>query len=235
MPLPLSSNIETPVLQELFAVGGSDDVRFLYERLISYFPSLSDAEISAIRAGEQKFWKKMVQRAGKTLDENNLIRRDRGIWSLTEKGRKAVETESEGIIFTTIEIENESLSHRQIQEMLVQIAEILGFYGETEFQYYDVVWREKTNQQRLSHVFEVQSKGNIDSAFAKLKRAYDAQRSKIFLILDSERDATRAEKSLAQEFRELENILVIISFVEVRKIHENLSAIAKLLPSFLRA
>ena len=235
MPLPLSSNIETPILQELSAVGGTDDVRFLYERLISYFPSLSDSEIRAIKAGEQKFWKKIVQRAGRMLDENNLIKRERGIWSLTEKGRKSVQLELAGIIFATRDIENETLSHRQVQEMLVQIAEMLGFNGETEFQYYDVVWREKTNHQRLSHVFEVQSKGNLDSAFAKLKRAYDAQRSKIFLILDSERDANRAQKSLAQEFREIENILVILSFVELRKIHENLASIAKFLPAFLRA
>ena len=235
MPLPLSSNIETPILQELSAVGGTDDVRFLYERLISYFPSLSDAEISLIKAGEHRFWKKAVQKAGKMLDESHLIRRDRGIWSLTEKGRKSVEQETEGIIFTTAEIETEVLSHKQIQEMLVRIGEILGFAGETEYQYYDVVWREKNNYQRLSHVFEVQSKGNLDSAFAKLKRAHDAQRSKIFLILDSERDANRAQKSLAQEFRELENVLVILSFVELKKIHENLSSIAKFLPSFLRA
>ena len=235
MPLPLSANIETPILQELAAVGGTDDVRFLYIRLISYFPSLSDADISAIRAGEQKFWKKIVQKAGKTLDENQLIIRDRGIWSLTESGRRSVELESQGIIFTTPDFENDALSHRQVQEMLVEIADILGFSGETEFQYYDVVWREKNNRQRLSHVFEVQSKGNIDSAFAKLKRAYDAQRSKIFLILDNERDANRAARSLSQEFRELENILVILSFPELRKIHENLTSIADFLPAFLRA
>ena len=215
MPLPLSPNIETPILQELSAVGGTDDVRFLYVRLISYFPSLSDAEISAIKAGEQKYWKKAVQKAGKILDENNLIRRERGIWSLTEKGRKSVEAETDGII--------------------VKIGEILGFYAETEFQYYDVVWRETPQSQRLSHVFEVQSKGNLDSAFAKLKRAHDAQRSKIFLILSSERDTNRANKSLMQEFRELENVLMILSFVELRKIHENLSAIADFLPNFLRA
>jgi hypothetical protein len=235
MPLPLSSNIETPILQELSAVGGTDDVRFLYERLIPYFPSLSDAEISVIKSGAQRYWKKAVQKAGRTLDENNLIHRERGIWSLTERGRKLVEAEAQGIIFTTIDVENEPLSHKQIQEMLVQIGEILGFYGETEYQYYDVVWRETTNNQRLSHVFEVQSKGNLDSAFAKLKRAHDAQRSKIFLILDNERDANRALKSLAQEFRELENVLVIMSFVELRKIHENLRSIGKFLPSFLRA
>ncbi|HVE60088.1 MAG TPA: winged helix-turn-helix domain-containing protein [Pyrinomonadaceae bacterium] len=235
MPLPFSPNIETPVLQELSAVGGTDDVRFLYERLISYFPSLSDAEISAIKSGENRYWKKAVQKAGKTLDENKLIRRERGIWSLTDQGRRSVEAETKGIIFSKIEIENESLSHRQVQEMLVKIGEILGFYAETEFQYYDVVWRETPKNQRLSHVFEVQSKGNLDSAFAKLKRAHDAQRSKIFLILASERDTNRANKSLAQEFRELENILTILSFVELRKMHENLSSIAHLLPNFLRA
>ena len=233
MPLPLSTNVENPILHELYAVGGTDDVRFLYERLISYFPSLSDAEISAIKAGEQKSWRKLVQRAGKALDENNLIHRDRGIWSLTEKGRKSVLEESEGIIF--YKNETESLSHKQIQEMLVEIGEILGFCAETEFQFYDVVWRETPSSQRLSHVFEVQSKGNIDSAFAKLKRAFDAQRSKIFLILDSERDANRVQKSLAQEFRELESFLTVATFVEIRRIHENLSSISKILPSFLRA
>jgi hypothetical protein len=235
MPLPLSANIETPILHELSAVGGADDVRFLYERLISYFPSLSDAEISAIKVGNHRFWKKAVQKAGRSLDENKLIQRDRGIWTLTEKGKKWVEQETAGFIFTTNENENEALSHRQIQEMIVGIGEILGFYGEIEYQYYDVVWRERTNNQRLSHVFEVQSKGNIDSAFAKLKRAYDAQRSKIFLILDNERDANRAQRSLNQEFREIENVLTVLSFVELRKIHENLSSIARFLPNFLRA
>jgi hypothetical protein len=233
MPLPLSTNIETPILQELFALGGTDDVRFLYERLVSYFPSLSDAEISAIKSGEQKYWKKAVQKAGKSLDEENLLNRERGIWSLTEKGKRAVQAESEGIIFNkSVE---ESLSHKQIQEMLVKIGEILGFYAETEFQYYDVIWRETSKSPRLSHVFEVQSKGNLDSAFAKLKRAHDSQRSKVFLILSSERDSNRAQRSLAQEFRELENVLTILSFVELRKIHENLSSIADFLPNFLRA
>lgn len=233
MPLPLSQNVEIPILQELSAVGGTDDVRFLYERLISYFPSLSDAEISAIKSGEQKYWKKLVQRAGRILDENDLIRRERGVWSLTEKGSKTVAQETEGFIFQ--QNKNESLSHNQIQEMLCEIGEFLGYTAETEFQFYDVVWRETAYNQRLSHVFEVQSKGNIDSAFAKLKRAYDAQRSKIFLILDSERDANRVQKSLAQEFRELENVLNVLSFVEVRKIYENLTSIAKFLPNFLQA
>jgi hypothetical protein len=232
MPLPLSPKIETPILHELSAVGGTDDVRFLYQRLISYFPTLSDAEISAIKSGENKFWKKAVQKAGKALDGNDLIRRDRGLWSLTEKGRQTVAAETAGIIISTIE--NESLSHKQIQEMVVEIGQILGFHAETEFRFYDVVWRETPKSERLSHVFEVQSKGNIDSAFAKLKRAYDSQRSKIYLILDSERDSNRAQKSIDLEFREIEKVLTILSFAEIKRLYENLSAIADFLPGFLR-
>lgn len=234
MTLPLFVNIKIPVLHELFAVGGKDDVRFLYNRLIPYFPSLSDAEISLIRNGDLLHWKKSVQKAGKSLAVEKLIDRNKGIWKLTLTGKKAIEAETEGFILSKSIVENESLSHKNVQTMLVTIGEGLGFFAETEFQFYDVVWRETQRNQRLSHVFEVQSKGNLDSAFAKLKRAYDAQRSKIFLILSTERDTKRAERSLNQEFRELENVLTIISFVELNKIHDNISTISEFLPKFLR-
>ena len=229
--LPIYSNIETPILQELSAVGGADDVRFLYERLISYFPQLSDAEIRQIKSSQNKNWRKAVQKAGKSLDENNLIRRKYGFWSLTDKGKQVSAAETSGIIIT--KTQNDVLSHQDIQEMLCKVGEILGFYSEKEFEFYDVIWRESKISQRISHVFEVQSKGNIDSAFAKLKRAFDAQRSKPFLILSSERDTNRAAKSLTREFRELETVITILSFAELRKIHENLSAIAGFLPNFL--
>ncbi len=235
MSLPFAPNIEIPILQELSAVGGIDDVRFLYERLISYFPSLSDAELISIRSGQNKNWKKSVQKAGRILDENSLIVRERGLWKITDKGKRTAENETNGIIFTKSGVENGSLSHQEIQKLIVKIGNVLGFDAETEFQYYDVVWRENLTNTRLSHVFEVQSKGNLDSAFAKLKRAHDAERSKIFLILASERDTNRAHRSLTQEFRELEKVLTILSFVELRKVHDNLISIAEFLPNFLRA
>ncbi len=231
MSLPIYTNIETPVLHELSAVGGADDVRFLYERLMSYFPQLSDVEIRQIRNGKNQSWRKAVQKAGKSLDEQNLIRRERGFWSLTDIGKRVIEDETRGIIIT--KTQNDALSHQDIQQLVCEIGEILGFYSEKEFEYYDVIWRESEKSQRISHVFEVQSKGNIDSAFAKLKRAFDAQRTKPFLILTSERDSNRAAKSLNREFRELENVITILSFAELRKIHENLLAIARFLPKFL--
>ena len=232
MTLPLSPNIEIPILHELHAVGGTDELRYLYLRLISYFPSLSDAEISQIKFGSNKRWRGIVQKAGKVLDDEKYLRRQRGVWTLTEKGNRAALDESHGIVAT--ESKNEALSHADVQQMLCEIARILGFAAEREFEYYDVVWRETAEHQRLSHVFEVQSKGNIDSAFAKLKRAFDAQRSQPFLILASERDSRRAAESLKREFRELQNILIVLSFNEIRKIYENLDAIKEILPLLMK-
>lgn len=232
MPLPLTSNIEIPILQELVAVGGDDDVRFLYQRLVSYFPSLSDGELFEIRNNANRKWRAAVQKAGKSLNERQHIRRERGFWRITDAGRKLVELESDG--FAIAKTETVFLTHEGIQRMIVEIGEILGFYAVVEFEFYDVVWRANRDSQRISHVFEVQSKGNIDSAFAKLKRAFDAQRSQPFLILSSERDTNRAAQSLNREFREIQDALTILSFVELEKIHGNLSGIKDLLPKFLK-
>lgn len=231
MSIPVYKSLENPILQELSAVGGGDDVRFLYIRLIPYIPTLSDAEIFQIKNGKEIRWKNAVQKAGKSLDDQKLLTRARGMWMLTKKGIEAAGQESSGIIMN--KSEHYSLSHIEIQRMIFEIGEILGYFAALEFEYYDVIWRENTNSLRISHVFEVQSKGNMDSAFAKLKRAFDAQRSKPFLVLASERDTKRAQRSLAQEFRELENVITVLSFVELRKIHENLTAISKILPKFL--
>ena len=231
MTLPISNLIESPILHELSAVGGADDVRFIYERLIPYFPSLSDAEISQIHNGENASWKKAVQKAGRSLDEKKQISRDKGIWEITQTGREKVLSENSD--FTVTKKISEPLNHQAIQELLCRIGQILGYFAETEFEFYDVIWRETETSKRISHVFEVQSKGNIDSAFAKLKRAFDAQRSKPFLILASERDTNRANKSLENEFRELKNVISILSFVEICKTFENLSEIENILPKLL--
>lgn len=231
MPFPKSSAIEIPILQELSATGGAEDVRFLYELLIGYFPQLSETEIREINDGTAANWRKLVQKAGRELGARGLLERNRGFWTLTEKGRREAAGEIEG--FRITRIEHDELNHGRIQEMLVEIGLILGYRAEIEFEYYDVVWREKRSSPRLSHVFEVQSKGNIDSAFAKLKRAHDAQRTKPFLVLATERDTNRAKQSLEREFHELAGVLTILSFAELNRIHQNLKSIAEILPKFL--
>ena len=231
MPIPKISSIETPILQELVAIGGTDNLRFLYERVIAYFPQLSDDEISEIKNGKSKNWRNAVQKAGKSLDENGFIKRTHGVWTITDKGK--IEVEAETIGFNLTKSQEENLSHTNIQEMLVEIGESLNFYAETEFEFYDVVWRETPKNQRLSHIFEVQSKGNIDSAFAKLKRAYNAQRSKPFLVLSTERDLNRARKSLSREFQDIEKVVTILTFTQIKQVHQNLKNIAEIIKEFL--
>ncbi len=222
-----------PILQELVATGGTDEVYFLYERLIGYFPQLEDKEIHEIKNGENKVWRKAVQKAGRSLDEKNFIHRNRGIWTITEKGKETVHTETSSFTLTTPTIE--TTTHLNVQELLVEVGNFLGYSAEIEFEYYDVVWREKPNSPRLSHIFEVQSKGNIDSAFAKLKRAYQIQRTKPFLIISSEKDLNRARQSLVREFHDLETAVTILTFVQVKLIHRNLKSISEILPKFLES
>ena len=231
MNFPLSNRLEMPILQELNAVGGAEDVRFIYERLVAYFPNLEEAEIFN---GKLNKWRLHVQRAGKELDEQGLIKREKGIWTLTKFGKDRAASDNVEFNLEKTEVLPNETSHRSIQKMLVETGEILGFHAQVEFEFYDVVWREKPTAARLSHVFEVQSKGNIDSAFAKLKRAYDAQRSKIFLVINSETDKNRSAKSLTREFHELENVLTVLSFEQVKLLHHHLTAIAPILPNFLR-
>lgn len=226
MSFPLSTSIEVPILQELNAVGGGDDVRFLYEKLIPYFPQINPNDLQKIQN-----WRKIVQRAGKELDEQGLLIRERGFWKITEKGQRKIDEENHD--FHISRPETVELNHIKIQEMVAEIGNILGFSTELEFEYYDVVWREKKTSLRLSHVFEVQSKGNIDSAFAKLKRAFDAQRSQPFLVLSTERDSRRAAQSLEREFVELQEVITILSFAEVNRIYQNLHTMKEILPKLL--
>jgi hypothetical protein len=233
MSLPVSSLIEMPILQELSATGGSDDVRYLYERLIDYFPQINASETAEIKNGTNRNWRKSVQKAGKSLDENNLLKRVNGFWTITGKGKEAAQAETLG--FTLIKSDSVQLSHVSVQKFLIEIGNSLGFFAEMEFEYYDVVWRESVKSQRISHVFEVQSKGNLDSAFAKLKRAYQSQRSKPFLVLTSERDLNRARKSLAREFQDIETVLEILTFTQIKQIHQNLKPIGEILKKLLES
>lgn len=238
MSYPNVSRIEFPILQELAAMGGSEDVRFLYERLAGYFPQLQRDEIIENGKRHNEVWRRLVQRAGRELDEKKEIERDRGFWTITQTGRKRIDEEETSFSFAdfTNEAKQETLSHKDIQVLLVEIGKILGYHAQTEFEFYDVVWRENERSPRLSHVFEVQHKGNIDSALAKLKKAYDAQRSKPFLIIASERDTNRAIRSTdaahSGAFREISGVIKILSFEQLRLLHNSLKAIEDLLPDF---
>src|SRR5918993_2827639 len=237
MPYPSVERIELPVLQELVATGGVEDVRFLYDRLASYFPQLGDEEVRALSNGHLRQWRRLVQRAGRDLTEKKQLERVRGRWTITNQGRRRVADEDTHFSLTEpapAETAGSGVfTHAEVQQMLVEIGRVLGHHAEAEYDYYDVVWRAGEGSPRLSHVFEVQRKGNVDAALAKLKRAYDAQRSKPFLVVASERDTNRAERQLSAArtgpFHEIGRVATILSFEQLRSLHRALTSVEDIL------
>ncbi|HEY0384740.1 MAG TPA: hypothetical protein VGC64_01955 [Pyrinomonadaceae bacterium] len=240
MAYPEVARIELPILQELVATGGTEDVRFLYARLVAYFPQLEKEEVQSLDNGHRKQWRRLVQRAGFQLSEQHQLERRRGHWAITASGRRRVADEALDFSSSETGTPNSTphalLTHGDIQQMLLDIGRVLGYHAQKEFEYYDVVWRKSATSPRLSHVFEVQHKGNIDAALAKLKRAYEAQRSKPFLIIASERDTNRARRSMSQAetgaFHEIGSVTEILSFEQLHKLHRALVSVEGLLAGF---
>ena len=237
MAYPSAERIELPLLQELVATGGVEHARFLYDRLVAYFPQLGGEEVLAAVNGHRRQWRRLVQSAARELDGRREIERERGRWKITDRGRRRVSEEALQFTFSepppVEEAANEGPTHAEVQQMLVEVARVLGHAAEAEFDYYDVVWREAVDSPRISHVFEVQRKGNVDAALAKLKRAYDAQRSRPFLVVASERDTNRAERQLSLArtgpFHEIGRVTTILSFEQLRRLHRALTSVEDLL------
>lgn len=236
MAYPGVARIELPILQELVATGGVEDVRFLYNRLAGYFPQLDEGEVrAALENGHRTEWRRLVQRAGRALADKREIERRQGRWNITPVGRRRVS--DEGQSFSLNEkpeaTRTDALTHNDVQQMLLDIGRVLGYHAEMEFEYYDVVWRASESSPRLSHVFEVQHKGNIDAAMAKLKRAFEAQRSKPFLIVASERDTNRAHRGMNEArtgaFHEIGRATTILSFEQLNRLHRALTSVEDLL------
>jgi len=219
MPFPEAARVELPILQELEATGGSDQLRYLYERLARHFPQLTPDDL-----GERGRWRAVVQRAGRQLVDKGDMRRERASWVLTEKGRKRVEAEAMRFLpsLASGETPARAVTHSEAQAMLVELGFALGFHAEAEFDYYDVVWREAPSAPRLSHVFEVQVSGSVDSALTRLKQAFDLQRSRLFLVIADERAGNFAGRRLAGSFHEIWNEVVVIGVGELKRLHDSI-------------
>ncbi len=131
MSLPPTNSIEMPILQELAATGGTDDVHFLYERLIGYFPQIEDREIQEIKRGESRVWRKAVQKAGRSLDEKNFIKRHRGLWTITARGRETAQRETSS--FTLVAPVLEPMTHSGERHALRRFAHRTRSQNDVEF------------------------------------------------------------------------------------------------------
>jgi hypothetical protein len=227
MPFPEASRLELPILQELKATGGREQPRYLYERLVRYFPQLTPDDLNEKTEAGRCRWHLLVQRAVSQLVANGELKRHQSIWEITPRGLRRVEAEAMLITraASAPEIKTpRTLTHREAQQMLVEIGQMLGRHAETEFEHYDVVWRESARAPRLSHVFEVQIAGSVDSALTRLKHAYDTQRSRPFLVIADERDTRFAGKRMSGSFHEIQPYVTVIGVGELQRLYESLRA-----------
>jgi hypothetical protein len=227
MALPESARLEGPILQELLALGGEERLRALYDRLRAYFPHLEE------QPGASARWRMLVQRAGARLVRKGELQRRAGRWRLTERGRQRAEAERMFLEPLRVESPRRAPSHAELQTMLVEIGRLLGKHAEREHDRYDVVWKDSPLSPRLSHVFEVQVRGKLESALVKLKHAYDTQRSKPVLVISDARDERRAREwlrpYLSGSFHEIGEVTVVLGAGDVERLHRALTSVRDVL------
>jgi hypothetical protein len=235
MSFPEAARIELPILLELEATGGSDQLRYLYDRLVRYFPQLDPSDLEERTATGRSRWHMLVQRAGRGLSDKGELRRDNARWKLTDRGKRRVAAESMHVAVDDLSDRPSMrvVSHVEAQQMLVEIGQMLGRYAEAEFEHYDVVWRDSASSPRLSHVFEVQIAGSVDSALTRLKHAYDTQRTRPFLVIADERSAQFADRRLTGSFHEIWEAVIVIGVGDLKRLYESLKAQSLLLEKLI--
>lgn len=131
--------------------------------------------------------------------------------------------------------------HEQIKEYLVEIGNILGKQVHKEYRepphIYDVVWKEFEGAPRASHALEVQDRGNLIEALAKLQHARDIWGSVPILVVTGERDREKAEHLvrplLAGTFHRLAAHLVVLTAEQVVRLYNSLRENKEIISKFL--
>lgn len=141
-----------------------------------------------------------------------------------------------------VEVREASLRvHERLKNCLYEVGEILGKCPQKEFRerpyVYDVIWRDFPEAPRATHVFEIQDKGNLIGALAKLQHARDIWGSKPFLIVTGEKDYQKLRQLVAPllsgTFHRLARELIILSPQDTEELYEILNKQKEILKHFL--
>lgn len=238
MPFPERSRIETAILQELKDLG-EESPRTLVQRLARYFPQLEPQELRSRTRGGRSRWRLKVRRARDALVRAGYLEVFQGRWRITEEGRRRAEAEELPLqpLLPLYRGPAPHWSHDELKRMLVQLGRLLGKHALEEYHGYDVVWKESESSPRISHVFEVQVRGNIYSALGKLKRAYDAQRSRPFLVVGGNgprRVAEAVRPYLEDCFHEIRAVTTVLSAEDVYRLYRALTGVGDVLAPLLQ-
>jgi len=143
---------------------------------------------------------------------------------------------------TPIPIGEES-THQTLKRKLKEIGGILGKFAKEEYPaqpyIYDVVWKEVEGLPRPCHVFEVQDKGSVDGALAKLQHARDMWKSKLFLVVTGEKDRSKIDMLLKPfldgTFHGISKDTVVLTAEVINEIYENLDRHREVIKEFLES
>lgn len=174
MAFPKRNELELPILIEIEAAGG--EVRpaaALFKELATYFPQLTTSDLRATNKTGVNTWENRVHWARlKLVHQGHVDRARYGIWRITDKGRARTKAEVGDV--GEVRKKKES-THGKLARQIEEIGHILGKYARREYPdepyKYDVIWKEAESFPRITHVFEVQDKGNVVEALARLKHS----------------------------------------------------------------
>ncbi len=129
-------------------------------------------------------------------------------------------------------------SHNDLMNKLIEIGKWLGFIVKSEESTpdgayrIDVTWRNYEGHSPIK-VFEIDVKGDIDKALARLKHAWDMWHCQLYLIVSDERKAERAkqlvEPRLTGAFAELKHRLEILGWEDIHNFYKDLQRHKELL------
>lgn len=154
------------------------------------------------------------------------------------------EPENQTPAVTVVRSKNDSKSiHDEIKEKLVAIGELLGFESQSEVKIatgavVDAVWEAKIgNMGKAIYVFEVQSKGSIDSLILNLKKAQsNAAVQAVVAVADEEQLAKIIRESEgvidAKSLRTWDSDDVLVVYDSLARAHESINKLALVPESF---
>lgn len=86
--MPKQSEIEIPLLRCLADMGGRGKPSEIYERIRSFFPNLTDADLAeTLESGGSKLTNRIQWARQSLVSRGELSNAERGVWAVTQKGR----------------------------------------------------------------------------------------------------------------------------------------------------
>jgi hypothetical protein len=238
MAYPKQSDVEIPLLLEIDKAGGQPRPQDVYAKVAEHFAQLTTEDLERrLESSPSTYkWHNRVQWARQKLVEKGEIDGSiPGVWKITELGRKRI---SEHTPSPSPPLEH---THENLKRKIKEIGEILGRYAREEYTarpyIYDVIWKDIEGLPRPSHVFEVQDKGAVDSALAKLQHARDIWKPNLFLVVTGERDRRKINMLLEPffegAFHSLRKDTIVLTAEAINDIHHAFSEHKEVIGHFL--